>query len=81
MDEKIKAVPQEPTLQNVLNENSKLINECIDIGNYICTNLTSNSITNEEKEVSCMIAQAIGQTEKLNKLLDILISIKSNMYC
>ncbi len=83
MDEKIKAAPQQPpTLQSIMSENTKLLNECLDVSNVIYINLTSdNKIKNEEKEINCMMGQVMEQNKDLNNLLDILISIKSNMYC
>lgn len=70
------------TLQNALSENAKLINDCLEVSNIIYSNLTGDNRVNEtQKEINCMIAQTTDQTEKLKNLLDILMSIKANMFC
>ena len=70
------------TLQNALSENTKLISDCLEVSNLIYSNLTGDNRVNEtQKEINCMIEQTTDQTEKLKNLLDILISIKTNMFC
>lgn len=69
-----------PTLISALTTNRKLINECLEITNGVYADFTSDtSVKMDTDEPTCIMADVIGQTQSLRKLLDLILSIKNQI--
>ena len=69
------------TAQNLVNENSQLINECLNLADYMYNALTTDTCLKEEKQSApdCMIKELSIQNEKLKLLNEVLVKMRTNL--
>jgi len=69
-----------PTLEGMLDQNRKLIFECLDITRTLYGEFTADAMPeNNIPEPTCIMADIVGQNNNLKFLLDTLISIKNQV--
>ena len=71
-----------PTLTGLLRENNQLIRECLIESNQLYQVMTSDSYSNENKEVepTCIMSDLVIQNENLKKLKSILVATNENVF-
>lgn len=68
------------TLEGLLKENSKTLQDCLAISNVILAGLTANECNMAEvASPDCMMSEVIAQSDDLKKLKEILLDIKTTM--
>lgn len=68
------------TVENTLLENRKLINECVEVANFISVQLSNDGYPNDtEPQITCIIDDLLSQNQDLNFLLNIMLKIKNHL--
>ena len=68
------------TVENTLLENRKLINECVEVANFISVQLSNDGYPNDtEPQITCIIDDLLSQNQDLNLLLNIMLKIKNHL--
>ncbi len=69
------------TAQNLINENSRLIDQCLSLSDYMYSILTTDTCLEEKTErvPDCMIEELSIQNEKLKLLNEVLVKMRANL--
>lgn len=68
------------TVESTLLENRKLINECVEVANFISVQLSNDGYPNDpEPQITCIMDDLLSQNQDLNLLLNIMLKIKNHL--
>ena len=68
------------TAQNLVSENSQIINQCIELADYMYNALTTDTCLKETQcAPDCMIMELSIQNEKLKLLNEVLVKMRANL--
>ncbi len=80
MEPRKEEIKEVPTLEGMLDQNRKLINECLEITRTIYTEFTSDAVPESNtNEPTCIMGDIMGQNQNLKILLDLIISVKNQI--
>lgn len=69
-----------PSIENTVSGNRKLIKECLDVSNFILIQIAADdSLKETDVAITCLISDLVSQNQDLTLLLNTLLRIKNHI--